>query len=301
MTIKVRKAVFPVGGLGTRFLPATKCMPKEMLPVVDKPLVQYAFEEARDAGIEQFIFVIGRHKNSISDHFDHAYELQRVLDEKGKEEELRQTIGWLPEPGAISFTRQINPLGLGHAIWCARHLVGDEPFAVLLPDDLVLSEKPCLAQMIEAYNQHPLSHVVATEDVPPEKTSSYGILDVESIKDGLVKARTLVEKPKPEVAPSTKAITGRYILQPNIFGYLDNLSPGAGGEIQLTDALRESLRETTLYGLMYEGKRYDCGNKAGFLEANLAYSLERPDLRDKARDIIMKYYEQEFGSIKKRA
>lgn len=294
---KVRKAVFPVGGLGTRFLPATKCMPKEMLPVVDKPVVQYAFEEARDSGIEQFIFVIGRHKNAINDHFDHAYELQRVLDEKGKEEELRQTVGWLPEPGAISFTRQINPLGLGHAIWCARHLVGDEPFAVLLPDDLVLSEKPCLAQMLEVFEKHPDSHIVATEDVPPEKTSSYGILDIESTDGNLVKARTLVEKPKPEVAPSNRAITGRYILQPNIFRFLENIAPGAGGELQLTDALRESLVETPLYGFLHEGRRYDCGNKAGFLEANIAYSLERPELRTRTLEIIKKYYESEFEGV----
>ncbi|NBX03914.1 MAG: UTP--glucose-1-phosphate uridylyltransferase, partial [Alphaproteobacteria bacterium] len=239
-TKKIKKAIFPVGGLGTRFLPATKSMPKEMLPVVDKPLIHYAFEEARDAGIEQFIFVTGRNKHAINDHFDHVYELQSVLSEKNKQRELELTSNWLPEAGNVIFTRQQEPLGLGHAVWCARHLIGDEPFAVILADDMVHADKPCLKQMVEAYeNGMDGRNIVAVMDVPREKTASYGIVDIDpaTANDKLVRARGLVEKPAPDKAPSTLSIIGRYILQPEIFTILDGQKPGAGGEIQITDAI----------------------------------------------------------------
>ncbi|MBI1275147.1 UTP--glucose-1-phosphate uridylyltransferase GalU [bacterium] len=288
---KIRKAVFPVGGLGTRFLPATKTLAKEMLPVVDKPLVQYAFEEARDAGIEQFIFIMGRNKNAISNHFDNAYELQTILGEKNKRQELEQTIGWLPEAGNLIFTRQQQPLGLGHAVWCARHLIGDEPFAVLLADDMVLApQKPCLKQMVEAYaGLKGDGNLVAVQNVSREHTSRYGILATKDEKPQLVSAYDMVEKPKPDNAPSTLAVIGRYILQPDIFDYLDKHEKGAGGEIQLTDAIRAMLPGSPLFGFRFDGIRYDCGSKEGFLEANIAYALERPDLRDAMQDILRKY------------
>jgi UTP--glucose-1-phosphate uridylyltransferase len=276
---RIRKVVFPVGGLGTRFLPATKSMPKEMLPVVDKPLIHYAFEEARDAGIEQFIFVTGRNKDAISNHFDHSYELQTVLNEHNKTRELEHTSGWLTEPGAISFIRQQEPLGLGHAIWCARHAIGDEPFAVILADDLVLSRTPCIGQMIAAMKDG--AQMLAVQDVPRAETSKYGIVDGVAHDGALVSARALVEKPKPENAPSTLAIIGRYILQPTIFDYLERQSKGAGGEIQLTDAISASLEKHEVYGYRFEGTRFDCGDKAGFIEANIAFALENPLIRDR--------------------
>lgn len=288
---KIRKAVFPVGGLGTRFLPATKTLAKEMLPVVDKPLVQYAFEEARDAGIEQFIFIMGRNKNAISNHFDNAYELQTILNEKNKRQELEQTVGWLPDAGNLIFTRQQQPLGLGHAVWCARHLIGDEPFAVLLADDMVLApQKSCLKQMVEAYaGLKGDGNLVAVQNVAREHTSRYGILATKDEKPQLVGAYDMVEKPKPDEAPSTLAVIGRYILQPNIFDYLEKHEKGAGGEIQLTDAIRAMLPGSPLFGFRFDGIRYDCGSKEGFLEANIAYALERPDLRDAMQDILRKY------------
>jgi UTP--glucose-1-phosphate uridylyltransferase len=280
---KVRKVIFPVGGLGTRFLPATKSMPKEMLPVVDKPLIHYAFEEARAAGIEQFIFVTGRNKHAISDHFDHVYELQSVLSERNKSKELQMTSDWLPDAGNVIFTRQQEPLGLGHAIWCARNLVGNEPFAVILADDMVLSKKPCLEQMVEAYDNVG-GNILGVMDVPREQTKSYGIVDIDkkaAIKNKrLVKAKGLVEKPAPEKAPSTLSVIGRYILQPEIFDVLDTQKPGAGGEIQLTDAISRMIGKQGVHGFRFEGTRYDCGGLAGFVAANVAYALERKELRE---------------------
>ena len=277
----IKKVIFPVGGLGTRFLPATKSMPKEMLPVVDKPLIHYAFEEARAAGIEQFIFVTGRNKHAIEDHFDHAHELQSVLSTKNKQRELEQTSQWLPDAGNVIFTRQQEPLGLGHAVWCARHLIGDEPFAVILADDMVLGKTPCLKQMVEAYNDTG-GNILGVMDIPREQTASYGIVDIDGAADGaMVKAKALVEKPAPEKAPSTLSIIGRYILQPGVMHVLDNQKPGAGGEIQLTDAINSMIGTSDVYGYRFEGTRYDCGGLTGFVAANVAYALERPELREK--------------------
>lgn len=279
MTQKIRKAVFPVGGLGTRFLPATKAMPKEMLPVVDKPLIHYAFEEARDAGIEQFIFVTGRNKNTISNHFDQAFELQKILSEDKKTDALEKTKGWVPDAGNVIFTRQQQPMGLGHAVWCARHLIGDEPFAVILADDMVQSNVPCLKQMVDVYNDAP-GNMAAVMHVPKEHTNRYGILDIASESGKLVAAKGLVEKPAPEDAPSTLSIIGRYILQPSIFDQLNEQKTGAGGEIQLTDAMSDMIGNVDFYGYLFDGVRYDCGVQQGFIEANVAYALEREDIRD---------------------
>jgi len=277
----IRKVVFPVGGLGTRFLPATKSMPKEMMPVVDKPLIHYAFEEARAAGIEQFIFITGRNKDSIENHFDRSYELERTLSEKQKQSALAITSDWLPKPGSIIYLRQREPLGLGHAVWCARHVVGNEPFAVMLADDLVHGAKTgCLQQMIEAHASIPHANLAAVMDVPREKTASYGILKLaESGKNPeLVQALGLIEKPQPADAPSTTSIIGRYILQPSIFDALENQQRGAGGEVQLTDALNQQIGTTDFYGYRFEGTRYDCGEVAGYIEANIALALDRPEL-----------------------
>ena len=272
---RIRKVIFPVGGLGTRFLPATKSMPKEMLPVVDKPLIHYAFEEARDAGIEQFIFVTGRNKDAIENHFDRSYELERTLDDKQKKAALSATSDWLPEPGSLMYLRQREPLGLGHAVWCARHLIGDEPFAVILADDLVHGDVPCLKQMIEAHAAVPDSNMAAVMDVAREKTASYGVLDIEKDQGALVKARGLIEKPAPENAPSSTAIIGRYILQPSVFVALERKAVGAGGEIQLTDAITPAPGRADFYGYRFEGTRYDCGEVTGYLEANVALALAR--------------------------
>jgi UTP--glucose-1-phosphate uridylyltransferase len=289
MTSRVRKAVFPVGGLGTRFLPATKAMPKEMLPVVDKPLIQYAVEEAQAAGIEEFIFVTGRSKTAIDDHFDHSYELEATLRERNKAAELRAIESWMPHPGQVAYTRQQTPLGLGHAVLCARRLVGNEPFAVLLADDLVLSQKPCLRQMIEAYDAQP-GNIVAVEDVPREHTNRYGVLDIERDDPKLVKVKGVVEKPQPKDAPSTLSIIGRYILEPDVFDKLAGLGRGTGNEIQLTDALAQLIAaKRPFFGLRFEGKRFDCGDKAGFFEANLAFALARPDMRDVVLRILSQY------------
>jgi len=284
----VRKAIFPVAGLGTRFLPATKAMPKEMLPVVDKPLIQYALEEAREAGIEQFILVTGRGKSAIEDHFDHSYELQDVLQSRNKTAELEQVKSLLFDPGQVIYTRQQEPLGLGHAVWCARHVVHDEPVAVILADDLVLADKPCLRQMIEAHAEVG-GNLAAVMDVPREQTARYGILDVVSDDGRLAAARGLVEKPKPADAPSTLSIIGRYVLDPAVFVELDRQETGAGGEIQLTDAMARTIGRVPFHGLRFEGRRFDCGSKAGFLEANMAFALQRADLRDDARDILRRY------------
>ncbi|MFW0776771.1 MAG: UTP--glucose-1-phosphate uridylyltransferase GalU [Rickettsiales bacterium] len=277
---KITKAVFPVGGLGTRFLPATKSMPKEMLPVVDKPLIHYAFEEAKAAGIEQFIFVTGRNKNAIANHFDHAHELQTLLGSKNKKKELETASDWLPDAGNILFTRQQQPLGLGHAIWCARHMIGDEPFAVILADDMVLSKTPCLKQMVNAYSG---GNMLAVTDIPRAQTNQYGIVDIDKKatqkNKSLVKAKGLVEKPDPRKAPSTLSIIGRYILQPDVFTFLDKQKPGAGGEIQITDAINKMIGKHDVYGYRYSGTRYDCGSVAGYVAANVAYALQRKDLK----------------------
>jgi len=285
----VRKAVFPVAGLGTRFLPATKAMPKEMLPIVDKPLIHYAVEEAKAAGIEQFFFVTSRGKSAIDDHFDRAFELEATLRERGKEDLLEELEARLPEPGQIAYTRQQTPLGLGHAVWCARALVGDEPFAVLLADDLMVCEKPCLTQMVEAYEETG-GNVVAIIEVARKHTSRYGVLDVIGDDGKLVRARGVVEKPDPAQAPSTLTIIGRYIIQPEIFGHLANAEPGSGGEIQLTDALAKLIGEgQAFHGLRFEGKRYDCGDKLGFLEATVALGLQHPELGSGLRRILCSY------------
>jgi UTP--glucose-1-phosphate uridylyltransferase len=287
--MQVRKAVFPVAGLGTRFLPATKAMPKEMLPVVDKPLIQYAVEEALSAGIREIIFVTGRSKQAIEDHFDHFCELEQTLMARHKNALLSEINHLVPESGTFIYTRQNEPLGLGHAIWCARHIVGDEPFAVLLADDLIKSDKPVLAQMIDRFNDLQAS-IVCVEEVDPERTASYGILDADPPRNRLTKIRGLVEKPKPAAAPSNLAIIGRYILTPEIFPILELKETGAGGEIQITEAMARLLQKQPIYGYRYEGTRFDCGTKVGFQMANLSYSFDRAELRSElvpfVRDIL---------------
>ena len=284
----IRKAVFPVAGLGTRMLPATKVVPKEMLPVVDRPLVQYAFEEARAAGIEQFIFVTGRGKSDIEDHFDRTYELDDVLTRKDKLAELEAVTGWLPAPGELSYTRQPEALGLGHAVWCARHLVGDEPFAVILVDDLILGATPCLRQMVDAFGET-RGNLVAVEEVPQHQTNRYGVLDPMSDDGRLVAIKGLVEKPDPTKAPSRLAVIGRYILLPEVFEHLSLQHRGAGGEIQLTDAMARMIGRAPFHGLRFAGRRFDCGGKLGYLEAMIACALEREDLRDGVREMLRRY------------
>ena len=277
MVKSVTKAVFPVAGLGTRFLPATKVLPKEMLPVVDKPLIQYAVEEALAAGIEEMVMVTAPGKSLIEDHFATAPELESVLESSGKTEALKSIRDDFPVPKKISFTHQEEPLGLGHAVWCAREFVTGEPFAVLLPDDLMQAKPGCLSQMMDAYKDIG-GNVVAVEEVPEELTSRYGILDVAEEVGRLARARGLVEKPDPADAPSRLAIIGRYILQPEVFDYLDRKVAGAGGEIQLTDALAATLDTVPFHGLRVDGRRFDCGTKMGFIEANAAFAAERNDL-----------------------
>ncbi|KFI28803.1 UTP--glucose-1-phosphate uridylyltransferase GalU [Paenirhodobacter enshiensis] len=280
MKRKVTKAIFPVAGLGTRFLPATKAIPKEILTLVDRPLIQYAIDEARAAGITDFIFVTSRGKSALEDYFDNAPELEETLERKKKTallEELKTTN--MPS-GAIAYVRQNRPLGLGHAVWCAKKLVGDEPFAVILTDDVIKADKPCLAQMMEAYEETG-GNVVATMEVARDKTSSYGIIDVEEDRGDIVKVRKMVEKPKAEEAPSNLAVIGRYILTPEVMHNLSEMKEGAGGEIQLTDAIDKELEKgNPVYGFRFKGQRYDCGSKAGFLQATVAYGLARPELRD---------------------
>ena len=274
--MKIRKAIFPVGGLGTRFLPATKALPKEMLPVVDKPLIQYAVEEAAAAGVEEFIFVTGRNKSAIEDHFDHSTELESALLIKGKNSALQTVQAMMKPPGSLSYVRQQEPAGLGHAVWCARNLIGREPVAVLLADDLILGE-PALKEMCEAWNG---GNMVATMNVDSENTSSYGIVTPGEINGNLIEVTGLVEKPNPEDAPSTIAIVGRYIIQPSVFTTLSTQSKGAGGEIQLTDALSSEIGKTPFFGYQFSGTRFDCGSKLGFLQANLAYAFQRDDLKE---------------------
>ena len=277
MVKPVKKAILPVAGLGTRFLPATKAMPKEMLPVVDKPLIQYAVEEARAAGIEEIILVTGRGKTAIEDHFDHSYELAEVLKARGKDRELETLTQVLPQEGDIAYTRQQSPLGLGHAVWCARNLVGDEPFAVLLADDLIKAQTPCLKQMVDAYDDTG-GNMVAVMDVPREETRRYGVLETGATQGKLTEVKGLVEKPEPAAAPSTLCVIGRYILQPGVFDSLSQRKPGAGGEIQLTDAMAEQIGHAPFFGLAFDGERYDCGDKLGFLKATIAFALDRDDL-----------------------
>jgi len=286
MQKRVRKAVFPVAGLGTRTLPATKAMPKEMLTVVDRPLIHYAIEEAKDAGIEQFYFVTGRAKSAIEDHFDVAFELEATLRERGRGEMLDELNAWLPAAGDFAFTRQQRPLGLGHAVWCARHLVGDEPFAVLLVDDLMVGDPPCLKQMVEAYEETG-GNLVAVVEVPREQVRRYGVLDVVDDDGRLARAKGVVEKPEPAVAPSTLTIIGRYIIQPQIFDHLEKIGPGAGNEIQLTDGLARLIADgQPFHGLRPTARRYDCGDKLGYLAANVALGLRHPTLGAEFRRVI---------------
>jgi len=284
----VRKAVFPVAGRGTRFLPATKAMAKEMLPVVDKPLIQYAIEEARAAGIDQFCMVTGRGKTALVEHFDIAYELEATLKQRNRTEALDQLKGAAVEPGSMVTVRQQVPLGLGHAIWCARAFIGDDPFAILLPDDLVLAQTACLKQLADAYKETG-GNVVAVVEVPREQTNRYGILDIGKDDGRLVEVKGLVEKPAPEVAPSNLSIIGRYVLMPEVIGHLAKMERGAGNEVQLTDGMAKLIGHQPFHGLRYEGTRFDCGDKAGFLEAQIAYSLARPDLAPKVREFLKKY------------
>lgn len=281
----IRKAVFPVAGLGTRFLPATKAVAKEMLPVVDKPLIQYAVEEAYASGITQIIFVTGAGKQAIENHFDHACELEQMLMARGKASQLKQSLSLIPESGSIIYTRQNQPLGLGHAIWCARNIVGNEPFAVVLADDLIRANKPVLQQMIEKFDQLQ-SSIVAVVEVDRQDTAKYGIVDAAAPIDGITPINGLVEKPAPDDAPSNLAIIGRYILTPEIFDILEDKTVGAGGEIQITDAMARLLNTQAVYGFRYEGMRFDCGNKAGFQMANLAFAMERPEIRDHLEPFI---------------
>lgn len=283
----VRKAVFPVAGLGTRFLPATKAMPKEMLTLVDRPLIQHAVDEARAAGIEQFIFVTSRGKGPLEDHFDSNNDLKHVLKMRDKQAELALLKTTEMESGQLFFTRQSVALGLGHAVWCARHLVGNEPFAIMLADDVVLAEKPCLSQMMETYNKVG-GNVLGVVDVPRDQTNRYGILDVASDDGKLVKVKGMVEKPDPARAPSNISVIGRYILQPEVFTYLEEKRTGAGGEIQLTDSMAKLLDHQEFHGVRFEGTRYDCGNKVGFIEANVAFALSHPTMGSAVREALRK-------------
>ncbi|WP_137177575.1 UTP--glucose-1-phosphate uridylyltransferase GalU [Roseomonas sp. AR75] len=284
----LRKAVLPVAGLGTRFLPATKQMPKEMLPVVDKPLIQYAVEEARAAGIEQFCFVTGRGKTMLVDQFDVAYELERTLAERNKAKELEMLRDQALAPGAIVSTRQQVPLGLGHAIWCARSFVGEEPFAIMLPDDLMLCDTSCMKQLADAYAETG-GNVVAIEEVPKEHVSRYGVIAPGTTRGNLVEVTGLVEKPPIEKAPSNLTVIGRYVLMPEVMAHLSKMEKGAGGEIQLTDSMAKLIGSQPFHGLRYEGRRFDCGSKEGYLEAQVAFALSRDDMAPAMQSILKKY------------
>ena len=281
MRKKVTKAIFPVAGMGTRFLPATKSVPKEIMTLVDRPLIQYAIDEARAAGIKEFIFVTSRGKGALEDYFDHAPVLEQELRKKGKDELLETLKATNMESGAIAYMRQHKALGLGHAVWCARRLIANEPFAVILPDDVISAEKPCLQQMVEAYEEVGGGNMVAAMEVPHEKASSYGVLDVREDMGSIVDVKGMVEKPKADEAPSNLAVIGRYILSPNVLSNLNKIKTGAGGEIQLTDAIaRELEQENKVYGYRFNGQRFDCGSKSGFLQATVAFGLARDELRD---------------------
>ncbi|MEM0946975.1 MAG: UTP--glucose-1-phosphate uridylyltransferase [Pseudomonadota bacterium] len=283
---KINKAIFPVAGLGTRFLPATKSIPKEIMTLVDRPLIQYAIDEARAAGISEFIFVTSRGKSALEDYFDAAPELETALAEKGKDALLELLATTNMDSGAIAYIRQNRPLGLGHAVWCARRLIGNEPFAVILPDDVIAAGRPCLQQMVEEY-EHTGGAMVAAMEVAPEKTKDYGILDVSDGSERTVAVRGMVEKPALGSAPSNLAVIGRYILPPSVMTSLDTVGSSAGGEIQLTDAIDREISEgRQVYGYRFEGERYDCGSKAGYLQATVAFALAREDLRDELLDYI---------------
>lgn len=280
MRNKLTKAIFPVAGMGTRFLPATKSVPKEIMTLVDKPLVQYAIDEAREAGIKEFIFVTSRGKGALEDYFDNAPQLEQELRKKGKDELLEILKSTNMDSGEIAYTRQNKPLGLGHAVWCARRLIANEPFAVILPDDVIAAEKSCLAQMVEAYDETG-GNVVAAMEVPEDMASSYGVLDIKEDMGKLVSTKGMVEKPAKGEAPSNLAVIGRYILTPSVLQKLNKKQTGAGGEIQLTDAIDAARNDgEEVYGFRFDGQRFDCGSKAGFLQATVAFALERPELRD---------------------
>ncbi len=281
----IRKAVFPVAGLGTRFLPATKAIPKELLPIVDRPLIQYAVDEAREAGIEQIIFVTGRGKTAIVEHFDVAYELEATMDERGKSKAVLEPTR--ATPGDIITVRQQVPLGLGHAIWCARAIVGDEPFAILLPDELMVGEPGCMKQMVEAYNEVG-GNLISVLEVPHEEVSSYGVIDPGAANGALTEVKGLVEKPPVDEAPSNKIVSGRYILQPEVMRTLENQGKGAGGEIQLTDAMAKMIGSQPFNAVTFAGRRFDCGSKVGFVEATLALAMEREDMGDEVREMARK-------------
>ena len=284
----LKKAVLPVAGLGTRFLPATKATAKEMLPVVDRPLIQYAVDEARAAGIEQFCFITGRGKTAIVEHFDVAYELERTLEMRGKARELAELRAQQQEPGSIMTVRQQVPLGLGHAIWCARSFIADEPFAILLPDDLMQCDISCTAQLAAAYRETG-GNVVAVEEVPMERVNKYGVIDIEKDMGRLVSVKGLVEKPPIEEAPSNLTIIGRYVLMPEVITHLAKMEKGAGGEIQLTDGMAKLIGHQPFHGVRYEGRRFDCGDKIGFLEAQIAFALKRPEMAAQVREFLKTY------------
>ena len=282
----VRKAVFPVAGMGTRFLPATKAIPKEMLPVVDKPVIQYAVEEAREAGIEQFVFITGRGKHVIADHFDHAYELESLLEAREKTTELNSLLEMLPKTGSVGMIRQQQPLGLGHAVWCARHFVGNEPFAVLLPDDLMVGKPGALSQMIASYDQVGGGIIVAAEEKPKNEIKRYGVVDPGAVKGNATEVKGVVEKPATGTEPSNLCVIGRYILQPEIFGELERREKGAGGEIQLTDSMARLIGRMPFHAVKTSCARYDCGDKVGFLQANIALGLRRRDIAPALRALL---------------
>ncbi|KAJ03845.1 UTP--glucose-1-phosphate uridylyltransferase GalU [Sulfitobacter mediterraneus] len=286
MRKKVTKAIFPVAGMGTRFLPATKSVPKEIMTLVDRPLIQYAIDEARAAGIKEFIFVTSRGKGALEDYFDHAPQLEQELRKKNKTELLETLKNTNMESGAIAYIRQHKALGLGHAVWCARRLIGDEPFAVILPDDVIAADKPCLQQMVEAYAETG-GNMVAAMEVEPSRTSSYGVLDVSDDMGQMVKVKGMVEKPKAEDAPSNLAVIGRYILSPTVLQNLNQIKSGSGGEIQLTDAIAKDIElDRNVYGYRFRGQRFDCGSKSGFLQATVAFGLAREELRDDLRSYL---------------
>ncbi len=284
----IRKAVFPVAGLGTRFLPATKAMPKEMLTINDRPLIQHVFDEAREAGIEEFIFVTGRHKELLEEHFDYQPELEYTLRKRGKDDMLAKVQDAEMPAGSLFLTRQPKPLGLGHAIWCARKLVGDEPFAILLPDVLMRGKTGCLKQMVDAYNDIG-GNIIAVEDVPREETEKYGIVDTGGKTDSIAPVKGMVEKPSPPEAPSTLSVVGRYILQPEIFDHLGKFETGAGGEIQLTDAMCKLIGKQNFNTLRFDGKSYDCGSRLGFIQANLVYAMDDPQIGDGVKEILKQH------------
>jgi UTP--glucose-1-phosphate uridylyltransferase len=291
MRKRITKAIFPVAGLGTRFLPATKSIPKEILSLVDRPLIQYAIDEAREAGIKEFIFVTSRGKGALEDYFDSAPQLEQSLRKKNKKDLLQELKRSTMDSGEIVYIRQREALGLGHAVWCARRLIANEPFAVILPDDVIAAEKPCLKQMVEAY-ENTGGCMVAAMEVPPNKASSYGILDVKEDMGALVKVGGMVEKPSPEDAPSNLAAIGRYILTPNVLKNVGTLKKGAGGEIQLTDAIAMEIdSDDGVFGFRFDGQRYDCGSKSGFLQATIAFALSRPELRDELMDFMIETVE----------